>query len=121
MRVNELVNELMEKRNKIDAEIQCIENKITDQNTGILIQEVMNFLDGVTNNYAEEDGYTDSRYYSSIPGVKNIRLMRNDHDTLDVKLYSTKGNLLPKEITLRGRAFKIKTTWSRNYSDAVDY
>ena len=112
----------------MEAELQCVERSIRDKNTRMLLEEVLNLLDGVGEGFCVGDYYAPTRYYSRIPGVKNVRVVEcNPYRTetfpsyLEVKVTSPKGELLPREITVRGQEYKVTLVKSRRYDRTVDY
>lgn len=120
------VNELMEMNNEITAEIRHKNNNRIYNNVRILDAEVRNLLDGVGDGFVSSDYYAKDRYYSSIKGVKNLRIYKPEEveekdAELLVKILSPKGKLLPKEITVRNIRYKIKFISSKNYTMEVDY
>lgn len=121
------VNELIEINNEITAEIRCKKSKLVCKNTRILDAEVRNLLDGVGDGYTAEDYYAPVRYYSSIDGVKNLRIHLEMGDgkesvrVIIVKLLSPKGKLLPETISVRNKKYKIEFWRSKKYDSTVDY
>ena len=116
----EKLNEMLEKmtinektalRNKLEAEIEAFFNQVSDINTIILVEEVKNLIDRVGEGFVEGDYYAPDRYYSRIPGVKNIRIRRPA--TISVKLYSYVP--LPEKITLDGEEYKVECFESSLY------
>jgi len=121
-------NELIQKRNKIAAEIAAIENNISENNKAVLFSEILNLRDGVGDNFIEEDDHAEARYYSSIPGVKNIRFGRHDHEDKTtlvlVKIESPAGKLLLAEddpFLLDGSKYRLGFISSKYATDEVDY
>ena len=84
-------------------------------------EEVKNLIDGVGEGFVEGDYYAPDRYYSKIPGVKNIRIKRGftTPATIFVKLYFYVP--LPKKITLFGEEYQVETFESSKYSDKLYY
>ena len=120
--------ELKRKINALEAELQCIQNGIREENTRVLLEEVLNLLDGVGDGFRMEDYYASTRYYSRIPGVKNIRIVEcNPRQTqtfppyLEVKVLSPKGELLPRQIEVRGQVYKVTLVESKRYDKTMDY
>ncbi|SHJ06363.1 hypothetical protein SAMN05443429_108100 [Cruoricaptor ignavus] len=114
----ETVKQLTEKRNEIEAEIFKLEKKLKDENLPILYKEICNLLDGCGKGYVSGDYYAQSRYYSDIPGVKNIRL---SGDRLHIKVTSPAGYMFPEQITVREKDLSIDFWVSRNFDDELDY
>lgn len=130
------VAQLIEKKNEIEALIIAKENKITESNTPIFYTECLNLLRGVglgvgLDGYIEGDYYAPERYYSSIDGIKNIRIYdSNIHFNLEekklaeiiVKVDSPKGYLISQEnVKLNGQEFTIEFIKSDNYTNQVTY
>ena len=103
--------ELQLQLNKINAQLECESRKIIEKNAPLLVAEVMNLIDGIGKGYIFADYYADERYYSDIPGVKNIRF-NNDETKVCVKLYSYQGKFLPDSIFVRGKRYKVETFYS---------
>jgi hypothetical protein len=117
-----VVNSLKVKINKLQAEIYAIEHKQEVANIKTLVEEVLNFQQGVGSGYTEGDYYANSRYYSSIPGVKNFSTgVSGDVNYIYVKLVSPIGKLLPKNIEINGIEYTISFFYSKNYSEIIDY
>lgn len=75
------------------------------------MEETLNLLEEVGEGFVAKDYYSNNRYYSKIPGVKNIRFTATD--TLLIKL--EKFTPLPLFITVRNVTFPIRTYKSKNY------
>jgi len=105
------INEKTALRNKLEAEIEAFFNQVSDKNSIILVEEVKNLIDRVGEGFVQGDYYAPDRYYSRIPGVKNIRIRRPA--TISVKLYSYVP--LPEKITLDGDEYKVETFESSLY------
>jgi len=113
------VHELQLKINHLQAEIDAIEHQYVDSVIPTLIEEVYNLLTGVGKNFVEGDIYADTRYYSEIPGIKNIRM--GFENELIVKVDSPIGKLLPPTLKVQDHEFKLVIIYSTRYSDALDY
>ncbi len=113
------LRELIEKKNKIEAQIWAIEKGITIKNEVILYEEISNLIDGVGEGFVPEDYYANSRYYSSIPGVKNIRF-HTDTEIL-VKIVSPIGMFIPYTLNVRGVEYRISISFSSKYREGIDY
>lgn len=116
----ETVNNLISQRNAIEAEIASIELGIMDSNTKDLIYEALCFMDKVGDGYISADYYASARYYSRIPGVKNLGINYQEK-FIWVKVYSPKGKLLPKNVTLRGIEYAVSVFESSKFKDEIDY
>lgn len=118
-------SEIMAKINALQAELDHIVYGITNSNTQMLIEEVTNLLDGVGDGYVEGDYYAPSRYYSNIPGVKNIRIFNPDtlydYHRVIIKIVSPIGKNFPDSVVVRGIKYKIVLDKSTRYSNEVDY
>ncbi len=112
------VNELIAQRNKIEAEIISLEKGLVDANHQLFLEEVFNLLDGVGKGFVEGDYYAPSRYYSSIRGVKNIRLNALG---VQVKAHSPAGFLVPEQIEVRGAVYPVHFVKSSSFAEEVDY
>ena len=128
--VTKKLNEMLEKmtinqkvalKNKLETEIEAFFEKVADKNTIILVEEVKNLLDGVGEGFVEGDYYAPDRYYSRIPGVKNIRIRVGftTPATICVKLYSFVP--LPEKITIDGEEYEVRTFESSRYSNKLNY
>lgn len=113
------VNELQLQINSLQAQIDAIEHQYVDSIVPTLIEEVYNLLTGVGKGLVEGDYYADTRYYSSLPGVKNIRM--GFENELIVKVDSPIGKVLPATIKVQDNEFKLVIIYSTRYSDALDY
>ena len=115
------INEMTALINNLEAEIEAFFNEKADKNSIILVEEVKNLLDGVGEGFVEGDYYAPDRYYSKIPGVKNIRIRRGftTPATIYVKLYSFVP--LPEKITIDGEEYVVETFESSRYSDELPY
>ena len=119
--MNKKINELKARLHELTAQIWAVENEIQDENSKLLFEEVLNLLNGVGDGFREGDYYAPSRYYSSIRGVKNIRIREGFPNTIFVKVVSPRGYLLPKKIKIGGTLYKIEFWKSKNFSEEVDY
>lgn len=114
------VNELMELTNEATAEIRHRKDNRIHNNVRILDAEIRNLLDGVGDGYTPDDHYAPARYYSTINGIKNLRI-HTEIRVIIVKLLSPKGKLLPETITVRNKTYKIEFWRSKNYNPTIDY
>jgi len=115
------INQKVALKNKLETEIEDFYNEKADKNSIILVEEVKNLLDGVGEGFVEGDYYAPNRYYSKIPGVKNIRIRRGftTPATICVKLYYYVP--LPQKITIDGEEYEVKTFESSRYSNKLNY
>lgn len=113
------VNEMKEKINRLQAEIFGVENGIENSNVIKLMEEISNLIDGVGEGYVGGDYFAPSRYYSGIQGVKNVRM--GEEGTIEAKIVSPAGWLLPEEVVVKGIAFRVVIYKSSKYEDEVDY
>lgn len=113
------VAELQTEINKLYGEIAVIEQEKLSTNIGMFVEEVRNLLCGVGEGFVEGDYYATTRYYSSIPGVKNIRMV--DECNILVKVGSPSGYLLPNNIDIDGKNYSIAFTESKKYREKIDY
>jgi len=115
------INQKVALKNKLETEIEAFFEKVADKNSIILVEEVKNLLDGVGEGFVEGDYYAPDRYYSRIPGVKNIRIRVGftSPATIYVKLYYYVP--LPEKITLDGEEYEVKTFESSRYSNKLNY
>lgn len=113
------VHQLQLEINKLQAQIDAIEHQYVDSIMPKLIEEVYNLLTGVGKGLVEGDYYADTRYYSSLPGIKNIR-MGFDNEII-VKVDSPIGNVLPATLKMQDNEFKLVIRYSSKYSETLDY
>ena len=120
--IMETVKQLKEQVNSLNAKIYGIEKGIKDENEVKLFEEVCNLLDGVGKGFTEGDYYAPTRYYSAIKGVKNIRIGGTvDEPSIAVKIISPVGKLLPDNIKVRDKLYKVYWFYSDKYEEGVDY
>ena len=117
------INQLIARINRLQAIVACRSARIKDENSEVLIEEVMNLLDGVGVGWTAGDYYAEARYYSRIPGVKNIRMYQtfDNQPAVLVKITSPLGELLPDIISVRNVDYKVVYMCSGRYSAEVDY
>ena len=113
------VHELQLQINHLQSQIDAIEHQYVDSIVPTLIEEVYNLLTGVGKGFVEGDYYADTRYYSTLPGVKNIR-MGFDNEII-VKVDSPIGKVLPATLKMQDNEFKLIILHSSKYSDTLDY
>lgn len=113
------VKEIYEEIAKLYNEAASIEAQKKTGNTGMLVEEVYNLLHGVGQGFVPGDYYASTRYYSQIPGVKNLRL--DSDNTILVKISSPVGKLLPSEIDVEGRQYRICLMESSKFNEGIDY
>jgi len=112
-------HELQLEINKLQSQIDAIEHQYVGSRVPKLIEEVYNLLTGVGSGFVEGDYYADTRYYSELPGIKNIRM--GFENELIVKVDSPIGKLLPPTLKIQDNEYKLVIIYSTRYSDALDY
>lgn len=105
-------NEIMAAINKLTAQLAAIKEENVRRNTIILHEELLNLQQGVGEGFVSGDYYALDRYYSRIPGVKNIRI---DRDMLQVKITDNRGLDLPEEFN----NLKVVLIPSTHYTNEV--
>lgn len=120
------VNELQTLINGARSEINGRRRQQIAKNTVTLEWEIRNLIDSVGYGYTPADHYAPKRYYSSIDGVKNLRIHvemgeKEKVRVIIVKLLSPKGKLLPEKITVRNVEYNIVFWKSKNYNATIDY
>lgn len=113
-------DELIDEINYLKGLVAAKENSIIHENYPILASEILNLRSGVGSGYVEGDWKAPSRYYSIIPGVKNIR-WGNSENEIEVKITSPRGNLIPEKLEVDGMVFTTYTVESKNFSSVLDY
>jgi hypothetical protein len=113
-------NSLVDEINYLSGIASSSRDAIKEENRPTLISEILNLWNGVGEGYVEGDSYAPNRYYSKIPGVKNIRLNGND-DKILVKVRSQRGYLIPDTVNINGGEVSITFYESEKYSDEMDY
>ena len=114
----ETVKSLIQKRNEIEAAIMELQQGFIDINSRPFFVEILNLMDGVGSGFVAGDYYAPDRYYSHIPGIKNIRIC---DDKIVVKLLSPKGKLIPNKVIMDDFAYTVKFIYSEDYDPVVDY
>ena len=112
------VNELIVKKNEIEAQIASIENNMISENEVVLISEVLNLLDGVGEGFIKGDYYAQDRYYSKLNGIKNLRIIGNE---IYAKITTPSGYLIPSSLLIRDVKYRIMTVKSDHFSAEIDY
>lgn len=117
------VEEARELINELNAFIEEKENETRSKNEILLRKEICNLMDGVGEGFKEGDYYAPNRYYSSIPGVKNIRISYGFSipDSIHVKVLSPSGYLLPRRIEVRGNEYDVEIDKSSKFRSSFDY
>ena len=118
MYIMKKVNELIVKKNEIEAQIASIESGITSENEVVLISEILNLLDGVGEGFVQGDYYAQDRYYSKLNGVKNIRIIGHE---IYAKITTPSGYLIPSSLLIRDVKYRIMTVKSDHFSAEIDY
>lgn len=117
--------EIKEQINDLKGRLVLLEAKTVRENTATLVSEILNLRDGVGDGYREEDYYAPERYYSKIKGVKNISIDYFDEEMkaykVCVKVVAQSGFLLPTEVEIDGKSYKIYFVKSKNYDNTCDY
>lgn len=113
------VKEIYEEIAKLQNELAMVKAKKVNENTGKFVEEVYNLIHGVGKGFVESDYYAPTRYYSQIPGVKNIRF--NSDKELLVKVVSPVGYCLPESIELDNKTYHVYFMESKNFCEKVDY
>lgn len=114
------VNEMKAELNRLTAKIVAVEKNITSDNEVILMEEALNLFHGVGEGFRAKDYYAPDRYYSRIPGVKNIRF-DGCSESIVVKIDSPVGLLLPSTVIVDGRRFSVEFNSSSLYNNEVNY
>ena len=114
----ETVKSLIQKRNEIEARIMELHQDFISTNSRQFFIEVLNLINGVGDRFVAGDYYAPDRYYSQIPGIKNIRTY---DDKIVVKLLSPRGKLIPNKVIMNDAVYTVKFVYSDNYDPIVDY
>ena len=114
----EKVKNLIQERNKIEAKIMELHQDFININSRQFFIEVLNLINGVGDGFVSGDYYAPDRYYSHIPGIKNIRIC---DDKIVVKLLSPRGKLIPNKVITDDTVYTVKLVYSNNYDPIVDY
>ena len=120
------MNTIQQKINALEAEKFLMLEKLVDENILKLITEVKNLQTGCGDGYREEDYYAPTRYYSEIKGIKNLRIYRDGEGKtmLTIKVESRIGRDLAehiKEYNALPKVDEVRITYSKHYSDEIDY
>lgn len=113
-------NSLVDEINYLTGIASSSRDAIKEENRPTLISEILNLSNGSGEGYVDGDWKAQNRYYSKIPGVKNIRF-DGDVDKILVKVTSQRGYLLPDTVDVNGRTVSITFCESKNYDDTLDY
>ena len=114
----ETIKSLIEKRNEIEARIMELRQDFINTYSRQFFIEVLNLISGVGDGFVSGDYYAPDRYYSHIPGIKNIRICDNQ---VVVKLLSPRGKLLPNKVITDDTVYTVKFIYSEYYDPIVDY
>ena len=112
------VNELIQKRNEIEATIMELHQNFISTNSRQFFIEVLNLINGVGCGFVAGDYYAPDRYYSQIPGIKNIRIC---DDEIVVKVISPRGKLIPNKVIMNDVVYTVKFIYSDDYDPTMDY
>ena len=112
------VNELIQKRNEIEATIMELHQNFISTNSRQFFIEVLNLINGVGCGFVAGDYYAPDRYYSQIPGIKNIRIC---DDEIVVKVISPRGKLIPNKVIMNDAVYTVKFIYSDDYDPTMDY
>lgn len=112
-------NSLIAEINYLSGIVSSTRDAIKEENRPTLITEILNLWNGVGEGYIEGDYYANNRYYSKIPGVKNIRI--DGKDKISVKVTSQRGYLIPDTVNVNGSDVSITFVESKKYGDEMDY
>ena len=112
-------NNLIDEINYLSGIVSFEEGKVKEENAPTLISEILNLWNGCGEGYVEKDWKAESRYYSKIPGVKNIR--NYGEDGILVKVRSRIGYLLPDTVNVNGKTVSITFCESEKYDNTLDY
>jgi len=115
--IKKTVKQIQSEINALESKKYAIEKVLKEENEIKLVEELLNFIDGI--GIIEEDYYAPKRLYSSIEGVKNIRM--GDNNRVIVKTLNLKGELLPDKIEIRGNEYDIAIRRSKNFSESLNY
>lgn len=109
-------NEIMAEINRLEGMLTAIRIKKIEDNTPLLVEEVLNLIDGVGKGFEGASFWAPKRYYSRIPGVKNLRFEWN---RIVVKMLDRRGYDLPPTITIRGEKYTLYFMESKNFTEEV--
>lgn len=117
-------NEIMAEINRLQGELAAIEAAKISENLPLFTEEVLNLCDCVGKGFRSGNYYAPDRFYSEIPGVKNIRFkqVKNNGEWVTgilVKLYDKRGFDLPQTLEVRGTTFYIHFIESENFVSEV--
>jgi hypothetical protein len=113
------VSDITEEINYLRGICSFLSNETKENNRSILVTEILNLWNGVGDGYVEGDYYASNRYYSKIPGVKNIRNCNKNQ--ILVKVISPAGYLLPNSVTINGEEITLVFEESTKYDNTMDY
>ena len=114
----ETVKSLIQKRNEIEATIMELHQNFISTNSRQFFIEVLNLINGVGCGFVAGDYYAPDRYYSQIPGIKNIRIC---DDEIVVKVISPRGKLIPNKVIMNDAVYTVKFIYSDDYDPTMDY
>ena len=114
----ETIKNLIQKRDEIEARIMELHQDFITCNSRQFFIEVLNLINGVGCGFVTGDYYAPDRYYSQIPGIKNIRIYDNE---IVVKVISPRGKLIPNKVITNDAVYTVKFIYSDDYDPIVDY
>ena len=103
--------EIILKINDLKGQLVAMEQKKVNNIIPQLTKEILNLIDGV--GIIDADYFAPDRYYSSINGIKNLRIIK-DTNAIEVKL--TENIPLPVNIDINGVNYDIVVSYSKHYS-----
>ena len=119
------MNQIQCEINALEAEKFMLLEKMTEENILTFITEVKNLKECCGDGFRSQDYYAPNRYYSNIPGIKNLRFAgRDEKEILFVKVYSRRGKDLVehiKEYCSIPHVDDICIIYSDKYDEEIDY
>lgn len=112
------IQKLRAQINALKGQIASLKSEAENKWMARLVEEIHNLMDEVGDGFVLEDDYTTSRYYSAIPGVKNIRITENEFgkEIILAKIDSPLGEEnLPNTINVEGKTIDVFIVRSKSY------